>query len=148
MEYEVGELGRVIVARGFNGEDLYSEIESIAAKADIRSAAVVLLGALRSAKMVVGPKNFTGPIEPMFKEFDDAREIAGVGTIFCDETGPKLHLHAAVGRGGETITGCPRGGATIFSLVEVVIYEIKGVNATRKFDAEFGFKALTLGDGK
>ena len=145
MDYSVGRIGRVVVARGFEGEDVYAEIESLAAKETIRCAAVVVVGGLRKGKVVVGPKNPVGPIEPQFAEFDDAREIAGVGTIFPDENGPTLHLHGAIGRGRETIAGCPRGGATVFCVLEVILFEIEGVEAQRAMDSELGLKLLTLG---
>jgi len=146
MDYQIGRIGRVIVARGFEGEDLYQEIESIAAKEGVSSAAVIIVGGLRSGRVVVGPKSPTGPIEPNFTEFDDAREIAGVGTIFrdADDDSPKLHLHAAIGRGDETIAGCPRGGARIFCVLEVVMLEIEGLDASRKLDPETAFKLLSL----
>jgi len=147
MDYQTGKIGRVIVARGFEGEDLYEEIESIAAKEEIRCAAVIVVGGLRSAKVVVGPKSPTGPIEPQYTEFDDAREIAGVGTIFCDDEGPKMHLHGAIGRGDEVIAGCTRGGAKVFCVLEAVILEIEGIDAARAVDPELGFKLLTLGTG-
>lgn len=148
MEYQVGDTGRVIVARGFEGDDVYAEIERIAAAEDVRCAAVVMLGGLRTGKVVVGPKNPTGPLEPIMREFADAREIAGVGTIFCDEDGPKLHLHGAIGRGDEVIAGCPRGGATVFCLLEVVIIELIGVDAARAVDPEIGLKVLTIANAK
>ena len=147
MDYQTGKIGRVIVARGFEGDDVYEEIESIAAKEQISSAAVIVVGGLRSAKVVVGPKSPTGPIEPNFTEFDDAREIAGVGTIFadCDDGAPKLHLHAAIGRGDEVIAGCPRGGAKVFCVLEVVILEIEGLDASRAIDPDLALKLLSLG---
>ena len=149
MDYRIGRIGRVVVARGFEGEDLYGEIERLAARENINCAAVVLVGGLRSGKVVVGPKSPTGPIEPQFMEFDDAREIAGVGTIFPDESGPKLHLHAGIGRGTQAIVGCPRGGANIFCVLEAVVFEITGVDASRELDPELGLKLLTLaGTGK
>jgi len=144
MDYQIGQIGRVVVAHGFEGEDLYGEIERLAAREKINCAAVVLVGGLRSGKVVVGPKSPTGPIEPQFVEFNDAREVAGVGTIFPDETGPKLHLHAGIGRGREAIVGCPRGGAEVFCVLEVVIFEITGVDASRKLDPELGLKLLSL----
>ena len=145
MDYREGRFGRVFVARGFEGEDLYAEIEALADKENIRCGAVLLVGGLRSGRVVVGPKKTTGPIEPQFVEFDDARELAGVGTIFCDETGPKLHLHAGIGRGGEAIVGCLRGGAKVFYVLEAVIFEIEGINATRSIDPDTAMKLLTLG---
>jgi len=147
MEYSCGKIGRVIVARGFEGEDVYGQIEGLARKENIASAAVFVVGGLRSAKVVVGPKNAHGPIEPVFRQFDDAREIAGVGTIFCDADGPKLHLHAAIGRGDEVIAGCPRGGATVFCVLEVIILEILGVDAARRVDPELGLELLRIVSG-
>jgi predicted DNA-binding protein with PD1-like motif len=144
MEYEVGKIGRVVVARGFEGEDVYAQIEALAAKEKIASAAVLVVGGLRKAKVVVGPRNPTGPIEPQYVEFDDAREIAGVGTIFCDDGVPRLHLHGAIGRGKEAINGCPRGGATVFCVLEVVIIEIDGTTAARGIDPQIGLKLLAL----
>jgi len=149
MDYQVGRIGRVIVARGFEGDDVYERIESIAAEENVNCAAVLLIGGLRKAKVVVGPKDPTGPIDPQYVSFDDAREIAGVGTIFCDEQGPKLHLHAAIGRGGESaIAGCPRGGATVFCVLEVVIIEIEGIDARRALDPQLGVTLLTLAAGR
>ena len=57
MDYRIGNIGRVVVARGFEGEDLYGETEQLASRESIRCGAVVLLGGLRSAKVVVGPKS-------------------------------------------------------------------------------------------
>lgn len=147
MQYEVGQIGRVIVARGFEGEDVYAEIEGLAARENVRSGMVVMIGGLRKAKVVVGPINPTGKIEPEFREFDDAREVVGVGTIFSDESGPKMHLHAGIGRGDKTIVGCPRGGATVFCVLEVIIMEITGIDAGRELDPQIGLKLLTLGAG-
>ena len=147
MEYGIGKVGRVVVARGFDGENLYEQIESIAAKEGIASATVLLVGGLRSAKVVVGPKDPDGLIEPVFAEFDDAREIVGVGTIFSDDGGPKLHLHTAIGRGKESLVGCPRGGANIFAVMEMVMTEITGAGASRELDPTLGIKLLTLGAG-
>lgn len=148
MEYQVGQLGRVIVIRGFDGEDVYAGIEGIAAAEGIRSAAVLVVGGLRAAKVVAGPKDPHGPIEPMYDQFDDAREIAGVGTIFHDGAAPRLHMHGAIGRSGEkTLAGCPRGGATVFCVLEVVIIEITGTAAARTLDPDIGLKLLRLAGG-
>ena len=144
MDYQVGTVGRVIVARGFEGEDIYEEIERIAAKEGVRSGAVFMVGGLRSGKVIVGPKDPGDISEPLVREFNDAREITGMGTLFCDGDQPKLHLHGAIGRGDETLAGCPRGGATIFCLLEVVIIEIDGIDATRALDPELGIKVLQL----
>lgn len=151
MDYDVGRIGRVIVARGFDGEDVYECIESVAAAENIRSGVVLVVGGLRTGKVVVGPKSPAGRPEPQYAEFDDAREILGVGTIFPDgeDEKPSLHLHAGIGRGGEeTLVGCPRGAATVFCVLEVVIIEIEGIRAERRLDPETAFRLLALSGGK
>ena len=145
MDYDVGRIGRVIVARGFDGEDVYAGIESIAANEGIASGFAIAVGGLRSGKVVVGPEDpDADTLSPMMREFTDAREIAGVGTIFSDDEGPKLHLHGAIGRGDEVIAGCPRGGASVFCVLEIVIIELLGVQASRDIDPQFALKLLTL----
>ncbi len=153
MEYAVGKTGRVIAARLFEGEELYESIESIAEKEKVNSAAVLITGGIRKADVVVGPKTETPKstkgcltaIEPNFLSFNGPGEVLGVGTIYCDDDGkPKLHLHAGLGRGNKHIVGCPRGGASIFLILEVTIIEITGIDAKRETDAATGFKLLRI----
>jgi uncharacterized protein len=70
-----------------------------------------------------------------FRNFEGPGETLGVGTIYCDENGPKLHIHAAMAKGEKVMAGCPRGGASIFLIMEVTIIEILGVDAKRLPDA-------------
>jgi len=145
MEYAVGKTGRVIAARLFEGEELYESVERIAKKEKIKSAAVFITGGIRKAKVVVGPKKEKPKIVPNFKSFAGPGEVLGVGTIYCDNKGPKLHIHTAIGRGNKYIVGCPRGGAKIFLILEITIIEIKGIKAKRRLDPATGFNLLRLG---
>ncbi len=142
MEYAVGKAGRVIAARLFEGEDFYESIEQLAQKENIKSAAVLITGGFRKANVVVGPKQETPKIVPNFHPFAGPGEVLGVGTIYCDDEGPKLHIHTAIGKGGDTLVGCPRGGAKVFLVLEVTIIEIEGIQAGRKFDEKTGFNLL------
>jgi len=142
MEYAIGKTGRIIAARLFEGEDLYESVESIAKKENIRSAAVLITGGFRQAKVVVGPKQEEPKIVGRFKDFAGPGEVLGVGTIYCDDEGPKLHIHTAIGKGDETIVGCPRGGAKTFLVLEVTIIEIEGVCGERKLDESKGLNLL------
>ena len=144
MEYSIGKAGRVVGARLFEGEDLYESIESIAKKEDIKAAAVLITGGFRKANVVVGPKQEKPKIVGNFKDFNGPGETLGVGTIYCDDTGPKLHIHTAIGKGDETIVGCPRGGAKTFLILEVTIIEIVGIQAGRKPDESTGLNLLTF----
>ncbi|MHC4644740.1 MAG: PPC domain-containing DNA-binding protein [Planctomycetota bacterium] len=142
MEYAVGKAGRVIAARLFEGEDLYESIHQIAAKENIKSAAVLITGGFREAQVVVGPKAEKPKIVPDSKDFAGPGEVLGVGTIYCDDERPKLHLHAGIGKGSQTIVGCPRGGAKTFLIMEVTIIEIEGIKAERKRDEKTGLNLL------
>ena len=90
MEYSVGQTGRVIAVRLFEGEELYKSIETIAEKENIKAAAVFITGGFREADVVVGPKTEEPKIEPNFKKFIGPGEVLGVGTIYCDGAEPKL----------------------------------------------------------
>ncbi len=144
MEYTVGSVGRVVVMRLNEGEDLYESIESVAKKEDIRSAAVLITGGLRSASVVVGPKQEKPEIVGDFRQFAGPGEVLGVGTIYCDDEGPKMHIHTAIGKGDLAMVGCPRGGAKIFLVMEITIIEIAGINAKRTLDESSGIKLLKL----
>ena len=142
MEYSVGNTGRIIGARLFEGEDLYESIHEIAEKENIKAAAVLITGGFRKADVVVGPKQEKPKIVGNFKAFEGPGEVLGVGTIYCDGEGPKLHIHTAIGKGDETVVGCPRGGAKTFLILEVTIIEITNITAARKPDADTGLNLL------
>ena len=82
----------------------------------------------------------------MLHELAGVHEIAGVGTIFPDESGkPVLHMHAALGREGITRAGCVRKGVDIWRVGEVIMIELLDNSATRKLDPSTGFELLDPG---
>lgn len=128
-----------------DGEILHEEIESFAAEKGVKAAAVIALGgADGESKLVVGPKEGrSDAIEPMEAVLDDVHEIAGVGTIFPDEEDvPKLHMHGACGREKSTVTGCVRAGVKTWHVIEVIIFELTGSDAKRRFEQSTGFSLL------
>ena len=147
MRVSEGRVGRVFVVRLEDGDRLPEVIEDLAKEKGIAAASVILLGGVGSGKVVVGPRTPAVPPKPMITELEGVHEIAGVGTIFSDEDGPKLHLHGAIGRGDEAMVGCPRGGATVFCVLEVVIFEITGTSAARTPDPDLGLKLLSFVKG-
>ena len=142
MEYAVGKTGRIIAARLFEGEDIYESIQQLAKKEGIKSAVVLLTGGLRKANVVVGPEQEKPKIIGKFKAFAGPGEVLGVGTIYCDDEGPKLHIHTAIGKDDQTVVGCPRGGAETFLILEVAIIEVEGIKAARRYDEETGLNLL------
>lgn len=148
MEYAEGKLGRVFVARLEEGESVYEAVESIAEKEKIACASVMAIGGMESGKVVTGPENRHGKIVPHFEEFDEKREIVGVGTLFPQNGKPSLHFHAGMGRRDKAIVGCPRAGMSVFLVLEVVIIEILGIDASRKPDPELGVHLLMINSGR
>ena len=145
MEYTKGSIGRFFTVRMDHGDDLLHELEGLAKAERIRSAMFVLLGAVREASLVVGPKESKVPPDIQWASFQDVHEVLGVGNIFSENGQPKIHLHAAAGRGTEPKVGCMRGRSEIFMVAEVFILELTGITAERVFDADRGFAPITFG---
>ena len=144
MEYTQGSLGRVFVARLQDGESIYKAVEEIAAREEIQAAAVLAVGGIRSGKVVTGPENPRGRVVPHYEEFDDARELVGVGTLFPQDGKPSLHFHAGMGRGDRSLVGCPRAGMSVYLVLEVVIIELIGLSARRELDPNSGIHLLSI----
>jgi len=144
MEYVKGSIGRVFTVRLDHGDDLLRELEGLARAENIESAVFLLLGAVREASLVVGPRENKVPPEVQWAGFQDAHEVLGVGNIFSEGGNPKIHLHAAAGRGTEPKVGCLRGKSEIFMVSEVFILELAGISAERVFDADRGFAPVAF----
>ncbi|MFA5312147.1 MAG: PPC domain-containing DNA-binding protein [Methanomassiliicoccales archaeon] len=145
MRYSEARAGRIFVIRLEQGDDLHECVERFAKKESVQRAYVLALGALdEGSKLVCGPKDGkASPVEPMRTAIDEPRELAGVGTIFPDESGaPSLHMHAATGRNDTSITGCTRAGVKVWKVLEVIVQEIVDNPSIRKRDASSGFDML------
>ena len=139
MEYAKGRIGRVFTVRVDHGDDLILELIKLAELEHIESAVFMLLGALKEAKLVTGPKESITPPEPVWSGFNDAHEIMGIGDIFLKDGKPKIHLHAGAGRGDNVKMGCLRGESEVFMVVEAFVFELDGISARRIVDQEHGF---------
>jgi uncharacterized protein len=144
MKATEGKLGRVFVMRLEEGDLVPEVIDRFAVQQGISVAHVILIGGLGSGSVVVGPRDSAAiPPDPMLLPVDGAHEVVGVGVIAPDDRGqPTLHMHAALGRSGQTITGCVRPGVKVWLVGEAIIYEILGARAVRKLDAATGFHLL------
>jgi predicted DNA-binding protein with PD1-like motif len=79
----------------------------------------------------------------MLLPIDGAHEIVGVGLIAPGGKGvSRLHMHASLGRSGQTKTGCIRPGIETWHVVEAVVYEILDARAMRLHDDITGFELL------
>jgi predicted DNA-binding protein with PD1-like motif len=144
MKYQIGKTGRVVIARFEDKEDILGNINNVAKKEQIRSAIFFLLGGIRQGKVVVGPEKDELPPIPVWRELQESHEALGIGTIFWDESGPKIHFHGAFGKKDMVKVGCLREIAETFLVLEAVIIEMEGINAQRKFDPASGLTLLEL----
>lgn len=141
-----GQMGRVFVIRLEDGDMIPSCIERFAEENGISVGQVILLGGIGDGEVVVGPRHSEErPPQPMLLPIDGAHEVVGVGVIAPNEDRkPILHIHAALGRSGNTVTGCLRPGVTTWLVGEAILYEILSVEAMRRKDKESGFGLLEL----
>lgn len=146
MQHAQASLGRVFVLRLEDGDHLPECIEEFAAAHDLSQGFCALVGGVAGGRIVVGPADGDAlPVTPMLHTLAGVHEAAAVGTIFPDESGaPRLHMHAALGREGQTRAGCVRTGLDIWKIGEVVILELTGARLTRRRDPATGFELLAV----
>jgi uncharacterized protein len=144
VEYSQGTVGRVFFIRFDNDDDVVEGLSLLAEKEKVSLASVNILGALRSAELVCGPKTPELPPVPNFVSFDDVREVLGFGTITSRNGKPRIHLHASFGKKDTSLTGCLRKGNRVFITIEAVVSEIKGVSLDRKVDEGSGIDLVVF----
>ena len=146
MKATEGKIGRVFVLRLEDGDMVPEGIERFAAEKGIKVGHVILIGGIGSGQVVVGPRDSEEmPPDPVMLFVEGAHEVEGVGIIAPNKEGqPVLHMHASLGRGGKTLTGCLRPGVRTWLVGEAIIYEITGTKAKRLPDPISGFDLMDL----
>ncbi len=146
MKVAQGKTGRVFVLRLEDGDRLPDCIEQFAADNNVTHAFCTFLGGIGSGTVVAGPVDGQArPVEPRKHSFNEEHDASAVGTIFPAEDGtPHLHMHATLGRDGQTRFGCIRPGIEVWQIGEAVIYEIVDIKAQRRLDPEVGFEKLEV----
>lgn len=141
-----GQLGRIFLIRLEDGDVVPACIEDFAERNGVSVGQVILVGGIGDGEIVVGPKRSNErPPQPMLLPIDGAHEVLGVGVLAPGEDGkPILHIHAALGRSGKTMSGCLRPGVTTWLVAEAILYEILGANAVRIKDEQSGFTLLDI----
>ena len=141
-----GRMGRIFVIRLEDGDVVPVCIERFAQEKGISVGHVILVGGIGGGEIVVGPRHSEErPPQPMLLPVDGAHEVVGVGILAPGEDGkPVLHIHGALGRSGQTMTGCLRPGVTTWLVGEAILYEITGADAARIRDNESGFDLLEV----
>lgn len=145
MKYQIGKVGRVVVARFEDGDDLLASLVDIARAESIKAAVVYLVGGLKGGRFVVGPETEGElPPKPIWRELTESHEIIGFGTIFWEGDEPKVHLHGAYGKRDSVKVGCLRADSSTFLVLECIVMEIEGVTARRELDPAVGLALLKV----
>lgn len=144
MKAAEGSLGRVFVLRLEDGDSVPDCIVEFAEQHGVTHGFLTLVGGIAGGEVVAGPVDGESPtITPVMRGVHGVHEAAALGTIFPDADGkPSLHLHAAMGRGEETVVGCARPGLDIWRIGEVVLVELKGIPMARLLHPEYGIPLL------
>jgi len=139
-----GQPGRIFIIRLEDGDRIPGCIERFALEKGISVGQVIMVGGIGEGDVVVGPRRSEEkPPLPMSLPVDGAHEVVGLGVLAPAEDGkPVLHIHAALGRSGKTMTGCLRQGVNTWLVGEVILCEILGVKAARVMNSENGFELL------
>jgi uncharacterized protein len=147
MKATEGKIGRVFIIRLEDGDKIPGSIERFAAEKGISAGQVIMVGGISGGQVVTGPRSSEQmPPEAMLLPVDGAHEVVGVGVLAPGEDGkPVLHIHAALGRSGQTLTGCLRPGVNTWLVGEVILYELLGMDVKRLMDKKSGFALLEIG---
>jgi hypothetical protein len=144
MKYTKGSIGRIFVAKFEDDDVLIDELARLVKAENIKAATMVFIGALKKGDLVTGPKKLVIPPSPNKVIFKDGWEVMGIGSIFTNAQGPQIHIHSSMGKKKKVLTGCVRGKSKVFLVIEAVIFELKGVRATKSIDPKTGLNLLKI----
>ena len=146
MKYTKGSIGRIFLLKFEDDDILIKEIGRLARKERIKAATFVFIGALKKGDLVTGPKKPVIPPEPNWVRFKDGWEVMGIGTLFTNKSGPQIHIHTSMGKKDKVMTGCVRKDSKVFLVIEAVVFELKGVKASKDIDPKTGLNLLKIGN--
>lgn len=144
MDYTQGKINRVFVLRFQHQDDLLTELSRFARRVKLKSGLLIFLGALQKGNLVTGPQKVEIPPKPNKVSFRDGWEVLGAGTIFSNGSKPQIHLHSAMGKRRNCLTGCIREKSRVFLVIEAVVFELKGVRASKALDPATGLNLLKI----
>ena len=139
MKYTSGNTGRVFVARFDHNEKFLTSLEELVKKENIRAGVIHLLGAIDEGDVVTGPKEHKIPTDSKWIHLDEVHELIGLGSIYWEDENPIIHIHSSIGCENQTKVGCLRKNASVFIVIEAVIFEIVNCNVVRTFDPATGY---------
>lgn len=144
MQYTKASLGRIFLLKFEDDDILLDKLSGFVKKEKIKAATMVFIGALKKGLLVTGPKKPVIPPSPNEVNFKDGWEVMGIATVFTNKSGPQIHIHSSMGKKQKTLTGCVRGKSKVFLVIEAVVFELKGLNATKSVDPKTGLNLLKI----
>ena len=144
MQYTQANTGRIFAVKFDAGDDVLVELKDLIKKENIQSGVIHMIGALTNTEVVIGPKKKEYPPAPVWWNFDDAKEILGLGIFAWEGDEPKIHLHAGFGNKKETKLGCIRNKSEVYLTVECIVQEFIDTNITRKIDERYNASLLNF----
>ena len=144
MKYTKGSIGRIFLLKFEDDDIVLDELNKFARHEKLKAATFIFLGALKKGHIVTGPKKPVIPPEPNWKKFKDGWEVMGIGTIFTNSKGPQIHIHTSMGKKDRVITGCVRKDSKVFLVIEAIVFELKGVKATKSIVPQTGLNLLKI----
>lgn len=126
-------IGKVVLARLYEDEDLLDSITKQAKKSRIRTGFFILVGTLKKAELGFYHEGHYQPIT-----IAGPLEIAScVGNITLKEQEPFAHAHITVSNDkGEAFGGHALPGCIVAATGELVLVEAEGINLERGLDKE------------
>jgi len=144
MKYTKGTIGRVFLLKFENNDILIDKLSLFIKKERLKAATMIFIGALRQGDLVTGPKKPVIPPQPNKVAFKDGWEVMGIGTVFVNSRGPQIHIHGSMGKKNKSLTGCVRGKSKVFLVIEAVVFELKGIKASKDIDPSTGLNLLKI----
>ncbi|MFA5149776.1 MAG: DUF296 domain-containing protein [Candidatus Omnitrophota bacterium] len=144
MQYSRGDIGRIFLLKFEDGDILLDELKEFVKKEKLKAAALFFIGALKAGGLVTGPKKPVIPPIPNKVYFKNGWEVMGMGTVFTSKSGPQIHIHGSLGKKQKALTGCVRGKSKVFLVIEAIVFELKGLKATKSIDPKTGLNLLKI----
>ncbi|KWT94373.1 PPC domain-containing DNA-binding protein [Candidatus Magnetominusculus xianensis] len=144
MRYQTASVGRVFVCRLNDGDDLLKCLSDLVRQEGVKAAVFHVVGGIKGGKIVVGPETEAMPPNPVYREISESHEVTGMGTIFYKDGQPSVHFHGAFGKRDTVKVGCLRELSETFIVLEAIVTELNGIDATRCLDPVTGIYLLNI----
>ncbi|MEO5359612.1 MAG: DUF296 domain-containing protein [Nitrospirota bacterium] len=144
MRYQTASVGRVFVCRLNDGDDLLKCLSDLVKQEGVKAAVFHVVGGIKGGKIVVGPETEAMPPNPVYREISESHEVTGMGTIFYKDGQPSVHFHGAFGKRDTVKVGCLREFSETFIVLEAIVTELNGIDATRCLDPVTGIYLLNI----